>query len=125
MDGRLNKEASTIHKEVNIMSEEQELEQMRNNLLESLRPFCADPEAMVQHLERRWAERDEQETDFTPIQEVFVRHARISEDRKHDRMDQNFCEVLNVEAEETKRRIRNARSIGNLPNVAGLGDLWQ
>ena len=94
------------------MSEEQGLSELRENMLESLRAMHSNA-------------AEKAVADFTPIEDEFIRAIRLNTDYRRADIDNAFGIALTVETEERRRQIKNARSIGNLPNVAGLDDLWR
>ncbi len=101
------------------------IDALRENLLASLRPFCADPEAAVEHLERRWAERDEQEQDFSPIEAEFIRQSCALYDRYRASKDMEFFSAVSVEAAERRRQIRNARALDRIAGTVNLEEFWR
>lgn len=62
-----------FHNEAGIVSE---LDELRARLVESLRPFCAEPESAVTHLEEFWERHDRTTADFSESEERWVKAFR-------------------------------------------------
>lgn len=74
----------------------EDLTELRARLVESLRPFCSEPEEAVSHLEEFWERFDRTTADFTPAEAELVRIARLNP-LALDSPDQNFAEMLDIE----------------------------
>lgn len=93
--------------------------------------LLADRIAFAQHQERQ-KELDGSDKlmarsteDLTPIEGEFVAKVRAITRRNRDIVDRNFADALNIETQERRRQIQNARALGNLNKTAEDPTKWR